>query len=236
MEFLNSKLKKGTIIHFSDNIFTLNKARTLKLLVGIRERNVELQFSCDLKANHIDCELIEEMSKSNFVKVSIGFEDTNDAILMKANKALCFEDNVRAAQIVKCCSNIFVEAYWIIGLPGSTQATMYENLRNMKYLLENNLVDVISPSTVFTPLPGTPMFDDSQRFGIKIITKNWDNYLRSHFCPVYELDTLPKEQLSKYFLLYEETILDLYRKKLGGLDNQGIRELHQLLVPKMSHP
>lgn len=229
LEFLNSRLKKGTMVHFSDNIFTLDKARTLELLASIRQRNIELQFSCDLKANHIDCELIEEMSKSNVVKVSIGFEDTNDGILRKANKGLRFEDNVRAAQMVKDCSDMFIEAYWIIGLPGSTRATILENLRDIRCLLEDGVVDVISPSTIFTPLPGTPMFDDCQRFGLKIVTKEWNRYLRSHFCPVYELDSLSKEELSECFVLYEETILDLYRKKLG-VDDQGIRELHQTLI------
>ncbi len=215
ISFLNSRLKKGTIIHFSDNIFSLDRQRAIQLLDEIIDRKIELVFSCDLKANHVDEMLIKKMKMANFVKISLGFEDANDHVLNKSNKGLSFEDNVHAARTIKQYSDILVEAYWIIGLPGSTHKSIYDNLSSIRFLLRQNIVDVISSSLVFTPLPGTPMFDDSRSFGITILTKDWGNYLRNQLCPVYELDTLTRADLRAYNFLYEETILNEYRNILA---------------------
>jgi anaerobic magnesium-protoporphyrin IX monomethyl ester cyclase len=217
LSYLDSHLHNGTLVHFSDNILSADRGRAIRLLDGIIERNIRLVFSCDLKANHVDEILVRKLRDAGVVKISLGFEDADDMVLGRCNKGLLFQDNVNAAKVIKKHSSILVEAYWIVGLPGSDHGSMRLNLDRIAYILRHGIVDVISSSLAFTPLPGTPMFDDCRRFGITILTRDWDRYLRNYSCPVYELDTLTRKELQSYFFRYEELILREYEARLNAL-------------------
>jgi anaerobic magnesium-protoporphyrin IX monomethyl ester cyclase len=210
LEILDTILTPGTVVHISDNILSLNVNRTERLLRAIRKRKMGLKFSCDLKANHVTEKLVRSLDRSNFVKISLGYEDADNAVLMSNNKGLTFEDNVKASRIIRANSNIMIEAYWIIGLPGSTHVSMRHNLERIKYLLRENIVDVISSSLIYTPLPGTPIFTYPDSYGLTVLTYEWDRYLRNYFEPVYELSTMNSDELKSYFHLYEEVILREY--------------------------
>ena len=224
LEFLNSELERNTMIHFSDNIFTLNKKRAINILKRIIKSNFKLLFSCDIRAGYIDKELVKYMEDAKFIKISIGFEDADDRILSLNNKGISFYDNIATAKVIKDNSGIFIEAYWIVGLPGTDEKSINTNINMIKYILKNRIVDTVSCNTMFTPLPGSPIFIDPSKFGVKYISNNWSNYIRSKLNPVCVLENVSNERIKMAYVQYENTILNEYCYKL----NCSISDLDEL--------
>ena len=63
---------------------------------------------------------------------------------------------------------------------------MNENLEKIEYLFNKKLIDTLIPF-IWIPLPGTPPFDEPEKYFVKIITYDWDRYDRAIFLPPYHL-------------------------------------------------
>lgn len=223
LDLLNKELEPETVVHLSDNCFGSNYERTDKFLDLIIDKNYKIKLSCDFRADHLMENLVIKMSRAGFVKISFGFEDAVAGCLNQACKPFEFEKNVLAAQSVKKNSDILVEAYWLMGLPGSTNETLQGNISRISKLILEDTIDVVGESIVFTPLPGTPFYHQADKYLIKIYKLPWISFLRSNFFPVYELPDVSREDLYKAFIQAEQVILDAYCHKLGcapeGLEN-----------------
>ena len=126
---------------------------------------------------------------------------------------------------------MIIEAYWIVGLPGTTYASMMHNLQTAEQLIDNNVVDALATSTVFTPLPGTPIFHQPELFNLKIKNQSWDSYIRHHYKPVYSLSEISQNQILSYLLLFESTLLNAYCRKVG-IEEEEIVKTHKELFSK----
>ena len=232
LKFLQEHLESGKFIHFSDNIFTLDKKRSIKICKFVIDEKIDFQFSCDSMAQYLDEELIKIMAKAGFKRICLGFEDSNDSTLQTANKDVSLETNIRISKLIKkLAPEIIVEAYWITGLPNSNHETLFNNLKTVEHLIEENIVDFIATSTVFTPLPGSPFYDQCNKYGLSIKAKSWEEFLRANFMPVYELDNLSTYELLSHFILFESLLLRLYLKKLD-LSPEDVLKLHPKVLNK----
>ena len=158
--YLKENLPEGTIIHLIDNVFTYDRQRLSDLYHQMQEKHLlgYFKFECDTLSKLVDEEIVTLLEKIGVFKLCLGIEDCNENVLKISNKSATFADSVKAAQTIKNYSdNICVYAYWLIGLPGTTIETMEENIQQMKKLIEDNLVDIISPK-IFIPYPGTQFF------------------------------------------------------------------------------
>ncbi|MEE1218392.1 MAG: radical SAM protein [Ruminococcus sp.] len=213
--FLKENLNKDTVIHIIDNNFTYNKSRLKKLYEVMKKNNLigYFKFECDTLSSLIDEETVDLLEKIGVFKIGIGIEDCDNLILRNANKPSTFELNVNSAKIIKRVSdNICVYAYWIIGLPGSTIESLEKNLEQMKELIENNIIDIVSPK-IFIPYPGTSYFDEPNKYGIMITSYNWDLYERRNPPFPFCYDNLTDIQLYDYLLKSFKTCHESYLSK-----------------------
>lgn len=211
--FFKKHLKSTTHVHFTDNNFTLNKERTIRICQEIKRKKIPFKFSCDIRAGHLDKETLKALKKANFTQILIGFEDANNEILEAAEKRTTFEDCTKTAKLIKKNSQIIVTAYWIIGLPHSTRKTFHKTLSQARKLLRKNIVDIVC-SALFIPVPGTPIFEKPKKFGVSIISNNWNDYFRCQVPAVYRLKNLNEKELTNYYLAFETAILKEYCRKL----------------------
>jgi radical SAM superfamily enzyme YgiQ (UPF0313 family) len=158
-------------------------------------------------------------------------KQSSDSILEKANKGLKLEDCINAAKLIKTNSKILVEAYWIVGLPGSTQESFRKNIDLINYLMDQNIIDLVSTSTVFTPLPGSPFFEKSKDYGITIKKEDWKDYIRSNFFPIYRLSSITQKKLYDCFLDFEKFLLKKYSEKLD-MSLREIENFHKFVLNK----
>ena len=179
-------------------------------------------FSCDIRGNYIDRELIRSLEKAGFVKISIGFEDADNAVLKTSSKGLTYEDNVSTARLIKDYSEMIVSAYWIVALPGSTTQSLEYNIEAVRGLIRSGVVDMVN-NKLMVIYPGTPFFEEPSEFGIEILSKDWVSYDRRLYPPMYRLNSLSEDEIYHYFLELEKAIIEEYSKVL----NISINELFQ---------
>lgn len=200
--YLKEHLPEGTIIHLIDNVFTYDKRRLRDLYYHMQKAGLPgyFRFECDTLGTLVDEESVKLLEKIGVFKICFGIEDCNAHVLKVSNKAASFADSVEAARIVQeYTDGVCVYAYWLVGLPGSTIETMEENLFWMRKLIEDELVDLISPK-IFIPYPGTEFFENPGAYGIHITSRQWDLYERRNPPFPYHYDEISGETLYRYLL------------------------------------
>lgn len=205
------KVNRRAHIHIIDSIFTLNKDRAKELCDIMINKNYKemFSFSCDIRANSIDQDLIIKMSQAGINKIFIGLEDSDAQVLKIINKGISYNDVVDTALMIKRYSNIKVAAYWIVGLPGVNHQTMHNSINSIKSLIRNNIVDEID-ATLFVPYPGTACYKNPSKFNIKIVDDDWSKWGRYTNSPVYVNKELNGIEISNYYSMIQNVILDEY--------------------------
>lgn len=213
LHFLNERLNSGTIVHFCDSNFLLKRDLNQELLRRMKDEEFDLFFSCDARTDFVTTEIIRNMEKANFIQINLGLEDLDDSVLNFMDKKLDFEFNMNVCRTIHRNTNLMIKAYMIAGLPGSSHQTAHNNIIRLKHLFDQDLADFVGMK-MYIPYPGTDIFNNPDKFGLSIQTKEWDKYDRFSF-PVYRLESLNQFELFFYFYEMEAVILRGYCNKLG---------------------
>jgi len=218
LNFLNGSLKKGTVIHFCDSDLLLKKHWSSDLLRKIAQEKFDLAFSCDARPDSVTPELIRKLELANFREINLGFEDLDNTVLECLDKGLKFEVAIQACETVRKNSDLMIKVYMMAGLPGSSRETEYNNSKRLQHLFNQGLIDLVS-LRIFVPYPGTKIFHNPRKFGISILTRDWQQYDRFSF-PVYRLSALNEHEIYSYFWKLQALVLRNYCKKLGMTLNE----------------
>jgi len=144
-----------------DDIFILNKKRTIEICEAIRNYNFKLRcfVRADLVVKH-DYELLETMADAGIVEVGMGIESGSNLILKMINKGETTEIMAKAIKMLKSVG-IRVKGFIIVGLPYENQKTLAET---RKFLYDNKLDDV--DFTIFTPYKGSHIYNNKRLYDI----------------------------------------------------------------------
>ena len=216
-------------IHITDNILTVSTRWLRDLVEAYEQSGLSLQFTADVKAEYIDEERVKLMKRLQVKKVYMGFEDADDTVRQSIHRQGTLVENIDAIECIKRHSDIIVEGYWMLGLPGTNPAVMRQNISTAVELLRSGLLQTVCSDVIFVPLPGSPLFHEADKYGIKLLHRNWEDYHRSQYLPVYELETVTRTQLREYFIAFEESITKVYLEKLG-LDAHTALDRYEQLV------
>lgn len=134
---------------FKDETFTADRTRALALCRGMRERGLNIVWSCDTRADVLDAELLHAMRSSGCRRVSLGVESADEGILKQLNKKNSPAQVREATRLVRSVG-LSVRFYMIVGSPGESMASLQRSL---------DFVHAAGPNEVifnpFTLLPGT---------------------------------------------------------------------------------
>lgn len=195
-------------MHFFDNIVTLDKERIQGLSDLIDELGMKLSFSADIRAEYLqDVDTIKLLERLGVKQLFFGFEDISIECRNVANRTLDEKTLLRSLQLVKDNSTISCDCYWMMGLPGTDCNSFTDNMEFVKKLIKEELIESVCPDTIFVPLPGTPLYNDAESFGITNLDKDWRKYQRSNYYPVYSLSTISKEEIFKGLIMFDEAII-----------------------------
>lgn len=162
-----------TAIQFYDDIFPLNKARTLKMMdvLGHYHRSQGLIWRCFLRTDVLEkqggFDYLKQMHAAGLREVLVGVESGSNRIKDNVHKGTTIEQDTRALQ---WCQQLGVrfKASVVIGLPGETMETLEATRR---WIIEKR------PDRVelcgFIPLPGTPLVT-SVTGGLREYDIYWD--------------------------------------------------------------
>ena len=139
-------------IHMYTDLFTVNRDHVMGICQGILERKLPIRWTCNSRVDFVDLELLQQMQRAGCWMISWGIESGEPEMLKRMHKGITLEKVERALSWSKE-AEIMNWGYFIIGLPGETEASIRKTIDFAKRLpLDLVLFHIAAPH------PGTPFF------------------------------------------------------------------------------
>jgi radical SAM superfamily enzyme YgiQ (UPF0313 family) len=172
---------------FHDDIFGMDK----KWLVQFTDmvKDLDIVYRAFVRADQCAKDGFTDLLYDGGCRlVAIGIESGSDEMLGRMDKRvtreICFSGIRKAKE-----SGLTVRSYFIVGFPGETWETISDTVDFIKIAQPDEYM-VYS----FIPYPGTPVYHHPERYGIKQLSTNFNDYFfiygdrESKY--IYETDTL----------------------------------------------
>lgn len=201
LEWIKENLPQIKEIFFEDDTFTVDKRRVIKICELIKERNLDIVWSCNARAD-IPYEVLKKMKEAGCRMLIVGYEAGNQRILNNIRKGITIHQMIEFTRNTKRLG-IKIFGCFMLGLPGETGKTLKQTFELAKKLL---------PDMVFfqqaVPFPGTEFYEWAKNNGY-LITEDYSKWLdesgRLNFLVSYP--KLPREKIAN---LREKFMLNYY--------------------------
>ena len=168
IEHLVDKYKVKHIV-FSDDELTINRRFVYDLVKELKERGIEIFFSCGSRVDHVNKEFLKFLYDNGCEALYFGIESASQETINRIRKRIRLEQAVKVFKWIREIGG-FVMGSFILGFP-------WETIDDMKRTVDFAIK--LKPSyaqfTVLTPYPGTPLFNYAQEHNL-IEDWNWEHY------------------------------------------------------------
>ncbi|MBN1668466.1 MAG: radical SAM protein [Anaerolineales bacterium] len=147
-------------INMYSDLFTVNREQVMELCRRMIAEKIDIHWTSNSRVDYVDQEMLEAMAAAGSYMIAWGLESANEQILKGARKGT---DPAKARQALTWArqAGIMNWGYFIIGLPGETEATIRQTIDFAKQLPLD-----IALFHVAAPYPGTPFF-------FQVVENNW---------------------------------------------------------------
>ncbi|MBI4843126.1 MAG: radical SAM protein [Nitrospirae bacterium] len=142
--------------YYHDEDFLINKKRARELFKLIKERKLDIRFSCQTRVDTCDDDLLKEASAAGLIGLSFGVEFCTEDVLESYQKKISMEQVFKAAELSKKYK-IFSHFNLIFGYPSEKYADMMTTVKVAEKLRKINPFSDFS-LFAYTPNYGTPEF------------------------------------------------------------------------------
>lgn len=160
-------------LFFWDDTFTVNRKRTIELSRAMRELGI--LWSCTTRVNTIDYDLLREMKKGGCFSIDYGVESGSERMLTKINKNIT---KTQIEQAISCSikAGIIPNIFLMTGFPDETEDNIRETIE-----FANNTKAFGIVLSIFTPYPGTMLFERANELGLVKKEMDWCNLSHQSF-------------------------------------------------------
>ncbi len=177
-----------------DDSFNINRQRVLDICRRLVEEGlnrVPWIMINGIRANIADEEVLGAMKRAGCIRVAFGVESGNQAILDSVVDKHLTLDQVRAAFRAARAVGLETIGFFIVGLPGETEATMDDTIR-----FACELDPLVANFSIATPFPGTTMYETVKAQG-RILAETWDDFVFFEGKARFEMPGLPAELVER---------------------------------------
>lgn len=159
-------------INFSDANFFANQQRVKQICEGFIEQKLNIRWVASARADafhRYKPEILELIRDSGCQRVIIGAESASEPVLKLINKGATAEDVVKTTKVLRDY-NLGATYDFITGFPHPPGTPAMETARDLLQFIEglkNIYPDVRTKIFVFTPYPGTPLYDLAVEYGME---------------------------------------------------------------------
>ncbi len=161
-------------IVFRDDLFMLNKKRTLDFCQAIQKNGLRFNWSCNGRFNIADREQIKAMKKAGCVEISYGLESGDQKILDEMDKRITVEQILEVAAITKE-EGILVAVPSMFGLSGETNESLAKTVDAIIAATSWHDKRTVRP---MQPYPGCPYWYECIEQGL---LKDEDDFYSRYF-------------------------------------------------------
>lgn len=185
-----------------DDTFTMIPKRVFKFIELLEENNIYVTWGCESRADVVTYELLQKMYESGCRKLQFGLESANNEILRKIGKKITRENVLNAVKIARSIG-IDVNVSFIIGHVYDTKKTIEDTLEFALFLFKEYKINPYC--AINTPYPGTVLYENPEKFRMKILTDNFDNYTMDN--PIIVTSNFTPNDLRKYYQSFQNVCL-----------------------------
>lgn len=180
-------------VNIIDDTMTANIDRLDEFLNIMINQNIKMNWNCESRVDIMTKSLLQKMKEAGCVSIQFGVEAGSQEMLD------CLKKNVTMEQIRNVFTwskelGITTATCLIIGQPYDTKDTLKETV---SFALELQELGARVVFSVSTPYPGTFMYNNPDKLGLKILDTDFDNYTTQ--IPVYDSMYLTKEEIRTAF-------------------------------------
>jgi len=159
-------------IDFVDDTMTVSISRLNSFLDELISRNLKITWTCESRVDSMSKDILLKMKVAGLKGIQFGVESGNQDILDSIKKNITLK---QVQDAFKWCNelSIYVYSNLIIGQPFDTIKTIEETIQLAEELMQLGAFVTIS---VCTPFPGTPIWNNTEIYGIEITESNLDYY------------------------------------------------------------
>jgi radical SAM superfamily enzyme YgiQ (UPF0313 family) len=170
-EMLNVYARHGIRqFRFSDDSFTLDKYRVMEFCRLLQHNAVEFAWRVSCRVKPLDYDMLRAMVDAGCREFSFGIESFDDNVLRGLGKNTTAMDNMIALEKVSEVGGKS-RILFMVRTPFQTADTIDLN----KAFLSSVPYATIA-CTSFVPLPGSAIWKDPEKYRIKIVNRNMDDY------------------------------------------------------------
>lgn len=177
-------------IAFYDDTFTASRAYVREFCQLLRDRGLDLTWSCFSRVDTVDEELLTTMKSCGCHQITYGFESAAGEVLCNIGKRAGVEQARRTAEITRRVG-ITMRGTFMFGNPGETPQTLEQTMR---YAID--LAPDLAVFNITTPFPGTEMHDWAVRNSL-LRTRDWADYNLAQV--VMNLPTVSAEEIQNAY-------------------------------------
>ena len=182
-------------INLVDDTFILNRKRTEEFCNRMIDKyQGRIKWYCEARADILskNIDVLPLLKQAGLVKIQLGGESGCQEILDAYKKGVTIEELEFVTRKIAEAGIPYIYVNFIIGGAFETESTFSRTLDFAKKLMHIAPGHVEVSSSVFTPTPGSPMYNHPENFGLKIIDKR---IVRGASCSFVFAET---EQLNQY--------------------------------------
>jgi len=192
-------------LHFWDESFTADRARTLDLCRRLRDEGPACSWSAGTRVDLVDPELLAEMAAVGCVALNFGVESGDPGVLRRIGKRIALDQVGRSVAMAARCG-IYTTYNFMMPFPDDTRATIRRTLDYALRLLDMGAGGV--SFNISTPFPGTALYERAARFGLTLHDAGWEDY--HYWNPVFSTRHLDRDAIRELF--FEATLAVAQRR------------------------
>ncbi|MEO5376662.1 MAG: B12-binding domain-containing radical SAM protein [Magnetococcus sp. DMHC-6] len=227
---LKEKYKINTFAIY-DELFDYETTRIKEFCERLVLKQAQIKWSCQLRVNKVELDLLKLMKKAGCYWISYGFESGSEKILTSMRKRIRPLEIEKAAQMTRE-AKITIQANFLYGDPAETAETVQET----QHFKDKNHLDFVDWGAVI-PFPGTELYKYCLKQGLitdpiaftKTIS-NASTYLWNTRQPPINMTQMPDEQFHQLYLQVRESNEASHRQRLAIVESiETISQLRYLV-------
>jgi len=149
-------------IHFMDDNFTLDRPFLKSFCREVIRTGVKFDWACPngVRLNSLTEETLPLMEEAGCYSFAVGIESGSQRVLDLIEKRLTLEEIEEKVNLVRRLTKIRMTGFFIIGLPGETEAEVLETIEFARKLPLHR-----ANFFNYSPFPGSPLYDGLKRDG-----------------------------------------------------------------------
>lgn len=238
-EYILSEMRQlkevyNAVVNFGDNMFDLRNGRIPSLfdkLKQLRKPDDPVRPLFILaRLDHVSEEGLKKSREAGVTDISFGIESGSEKVNKMMGKGIAKDTIISSCKMAKNVG-LNVWGFFIIGLPGDNVHEHRKTYDLLEYLLDNKLMDS-AVITKFIPYPGTPIYQNKERFGVEILSYDWSKWARfTTDYHVIQLKEFSSEEIHSCWLktlaLNKEKMSNVARAMLGFFRNFDLENLRK---------